>query len=205
MRVDIYRDEVDELLNQSPRIFNAEFNTEFRQSGTAFMRSFTRARLTGKGGLRVRRRVTKRPRGRGGVSIPAKARALGFSASLSGRDNMDGKRLRIRNSNPVTIAHEEGAIITPKKGDFLYVRVSNRAKARRAGVNIRRGQKPSVIRVRKVVIKPRLKFMAHFRGFVSTIVGRMGRRLKRAGERAQATAKRRAAARLRRGNQRGRS
>lgn len=175
--------QVDELVVKSPKIFNTEFNRGFTQTTTDFFRVFTRARLSGKTGIRVRRKVAKKPGRRGKISIPAKARAFGFSASLRNRKTLDRKQSLMRNSSPVAISHEDGAVIRPKRGKYLFVRVKSVAAARRAGVNVKRGNKPKLLRVRSVTLKPRLKFIATWNAYVATARSRLFKTLQRARDR----------------------
>jgi hypothetical protein len=186
------RDEIDALIDEAPKTFNAEMNREFARTGTDFFRQFQRERLSGKSGIQVRRRVRSRSPGRGGVAVPAKARAMGFNGILRVREKLDGKELLLRNSNPIAIAHEEGATIRPKKGQYLFVRIRNLAAARRAGVQIRRGRKPRVIRIRQVKLRPRLGFIASWTAYVRTAIQRLGQALERGSNRAIELAKRKA-------------
>lgn len=190
IEVEILKAEVDRLVKQSPKITNAEMNRGFTGSANEFYRVFTRERLSGKGGIRVRRKVVGGALKRGGVRVPARARAMGFGGFLLKRDILDGKTVVMRNTNPIALAHEQGAVITPKKGKHLFIPVKNLSAARRAGVKIGRGKRPKVIRVDAVRLKQRLKFILTWERFVPKVIDRLGKSLNRAKERIEAAARR---------------
>lgn len=174
-------------MREAPRAFNAEFNRSFARAAGDFYRTFTRERLR-KGGIQVRRRIAKK--GSGGVSIPAKARALGFRGVVVGRDAIHRKAALMSNSNPVAIIHEEGGTIRPRRKRFLFVRVRSVAALRRAGVPVKRGARPKVIKARSVTIRPRLGFIATWNAFLPQVRERMARSLRAAADRAVMLAKR---------------
>ena len=180
LKVVIDDSQVKALMRQSPKIFNQEFNRGFKGTMSAFAKAFVRERL-GKGGIRVRRKGSFPQRGK--VTIPVKARKLGFNGGLVGEPSLQRKAAFIRNSNPIAKAHEFGAVITPKKGRYLFIPVTSVAKARRAGVQIPRGKKPKVIRVKKVVIKPRLGFLKTWSAFAPEARRRLNKIVERAVER----------------------
>lgn len=180
LKVHIDDSQVKALMRESPKIFNQEFNRSFARIMGAFTRKFAKERL-GKGGIRVGRKGVFS--NRGGVKIALKARKLGFTGAFIGKGSLSGKAAVVRNSNPIAKAHEYGAVIRPSKGTHLFIPVRSVAKARRAGVNIPRGQKPKVIRVKKVVIKPKLGFFKTWRAFTPEATKRLGESLKRAAER----------------------
>lgn len=177
-------------MRESPRVFNSEFNRSLGRAGTAFYRKFARERLK-KGGVQVRRRVARRGAG-GGVSVPVKARALGFRGVVVGREKLHRKAALMRNSNPVALIHEEGGTIRPKRGPYLFVRVRSVAALRRS-VKVKRGQRPQVIRARRVTIRPKLGFLRTFRAFIPEARKRLADSLRRAAARAIERANRRAA------------
>ena len=187
LKIDIDDSQVKALLNQSPKIFNAEFNRGFSRTMGAFMRKFTKERL-GKGGIKSRRRGIFSQSG--GIFIPTKARKLGFSGRLENKKSLARKVASVRNSSPIAKAHEYGAVIRPKKGRFLFIGVKSVAKARRAGVSIPRGKKPKVLRVRSVTIKPRLGFLKTFRAFIPEAKRRLNESLQRAAKSAVKNARR---------------
>lgn len=178
-KVDIDDAQVKALLRQAPDVFNREFNRGFSRTMGAFYRKFTSERLK-KGGIQVRRKG--KTGGGGGVFVPKKARFFGFTGKLEGKQRLGGKVVIGANRSPVAKAHEFGATIKPKKGQFLFVRIGSAAAARRAGIKIKRGQKPTVIRVRRVVIKPRLGFLKTFRAFTNEATRRLGESLNRAAQ-----------------------
>jgi hypothetical protein len=180
--------EVRRLMRDAPRAFNAEFNRSFARGASDFYRKFTRERLR-KGGIQVRRRIAKKASG-GGVSVPVKARALGFRGVVVGRAELHRKAALMSNSNPVAVIHEEGGTIKPRRGPFLFVRVKNVAALRRSGVKVKRGARPKVLRVRSVTIRPRLGFMATWRAFIPELRDRFAKSLRAAADRAIVQAKR---------------
>lgn len=190
--VDILDQEAREVIRQAPRTFNAEFNRSLPRTLGEFMRSFTRTSLRGKGGIRVRRRVN-RVSSRGGPVIPAAARAIGFRGVLRRRGQLQGKEAAVRTTSPLAIIFEKGGVIRPRRGRFLTIQVDNVSAARRAGVRIRRGRRPRFIRVRSVRIRPRLRFFAQWRAFVPRARSRLFDSFKRARDRTQEQARRRAA------------
>lgn len=194
LKIDIDDAEVRAMLREAPEIFNREFNRGFQRTMGAFYRKFASARLR-KGGIQVRRGSARG--GGGGIFVPRKARLIGFTGKLDNPGRLHGKVAIAANRSPVAAAHEFGATIRPKRGKHLFVRVKSAAAARRAGVPVKRGQKPKVIRAKKVVIKPRLGFFATWREFQPEAVKRLGDVLKRA---AQATIRK--AKRARRGRRR---
>lgn len=179
------------MLREAPDIFNREFNRGFRLTMGAFYRRFAAERLR-KGGIQVRRRIARG--GRGGIFVPAKARALGFRGRMENTGRLGGKAAIASNRSPVAKAHEFGATIRPKRGKYLFIPVKSAAAARRAGVALKRGQKPKVLRVRRVTIKRRLGFFATWRAFRGEAIQRMGEALKRAAAATIRRAKRREAA-----------
>lgn len=186
----VVRDEaVLGAFQEAPRVLNSEFNRSFSRLGGAFYRRFARERLR-RGGIQVRRKIARG--GTGGISIPARARALGFRGFLLGRENLNGKAALLRNTNPVAYAHEVGATITPRRGKYLFLRVKNLSAARKAGVRIRRGEKPAVIRVRRVRIEARLGFFATWRAFLPEARIRVFRSLQEGVRRAVERGRRRA-------------
>jgi hypothetical protein len=187
-RVEINDREVKRLMRDAPRVFNAEFNRSFARAAGAFYKKFAKERLK-KGGIQVRRRLAKKASG-GGVSVPAKARALGFRGALLGRGELHRKAALMSNSNPVAVIHETGGTIRPRRGNFLFVRVKSVAALRRAGVKVKRGARPKVIKVRQVTIKPRLGFFSTWRAFLPELRQRLATSLKAASDRAVARAKR---------------
>ena len=187
----IDRAEVDRLMAQSPKIVNAEMNKAFVGTANEFYRVFTKERLSGKAGIRVRRKVAGGTKKRGGVRVPARARAMGFGGFLVKRGQLAGKVAIMKNTSKIAIAHELGAVIRPKKGKHLFIKVSNFAAARRGGVQIKRGRKPKVIRVKSVKLKPRLQFIATWNRFVPRAVARLGKGLQEAARRIERNAVRR--------------
>lgn len=188
LKIDIDDSQVKALMRQSPKIFNQEFNRGLARTMGAFTRKFAKERL-GKGGIQVRRRG-RFSQGGGGIFIPLKARKFGFVGNLSGKESLTRKVAVVRNNSPIAKAHEFGAVIQPKKGKFLFIGVKSVAKARRAGVNIPRGKKPKVIRVRRVVIKARLGFLKTFRSFIPEAKRRLNQSLQRAAQSAIKNARR---------------
>jgi hypothetical protein len=174
--------EARRLLLVTPKAFNSEFNTGMAAIGGAFYRKFGRERI-GKTGIRSRRRLaTKGKSKRSDVSVPNKVRALGFTGRINGKAQLAGKSLVMYSGSPVTYAHEFGATITPRRKRFLAVKVTNVSAARRAGVQIARGAKPKVLRVRKVVIKARLGFYRTWASFRAEANDRLHKIVARAKE-----------------------
>lgn len=178
------------MLRIAPKAFNSAFNRGFSSTMGAFTRKFARERLR-KGGVQVRRRTSGGGRS-AGVFVPRKMKALGFKGVLSGRKKLQRKFAEVRTRNPVAIAHEEGATIRPRRGNFLVIPVRNVSAARRAGVSIPRGSRPAFLRVRQVRLKARLQFLATFRRFQPEAIRRLNQALQRGAESAIRQAKRRA-------------
>lgn len=171
---------VTKFLEQDvPKIVNAEFNRGMAATMGAFSREFTKARLSG-GGITVRRRVRAKKKGRGQPFVPAKARAVGFTARLSPTERLQGKTATFRTSNPILIAHEEGAIIRPRRGRFLTIQVKK--KRQKKDRRFKRGT--VVARVRRVVLRARLGFDASWRQFIPQALDRMRKTRDRATDRA---------------------
>ena len=183
------------LMSVAPRTVNSEFNRGLGATMGAFMRVFDKqafgARSQGKIAVRRKGRFSS---GRGGVFIPAKSRKFGFKGSVEFRQSIDRKQAVVRNRSPVAISHELGAIIRPKRKKYLTLRIRSVAEARRRGVQIPRGGKPAVIRVKQVRIRPRLRFIATFIAFANEARTRLQHVLNRAAERSIQIAKARAAA-----------
>lgn len=189
LKIDIDDSQVKALMRESPKIFNQEFNRGLSRTMGAFARKFTKERLR-KGGIQVRRKGVFSKSG-GGISIPVKARKFGFVGRLDGKGSLNRKLAIVKNSSPVARIHEVGGTIHPGPGKkFLFIPVSSVAKARRAGVKIPRGKKPKVIKVKKVVIKPRLGFLKTFRAFIPEAKRRLNASLQRAVESAIRKARR---------------
>lgn len=109
--------------------------------GGVFLRAFA-PQLKGPG-IEMKRPGRSKKIGR--VSNPAVTRAAGFRGSVKGLRQIQGKRLVIRTSNPMMVAHEKGAVIRPKKpGLFgrllglgaggLAIKVRTAEQAARAGI-----------------------------------------------------------------------
>lgn len=172
-------DGVARMFRQAPKIFNSQMNRTFPTAASKFLREFSKARLK-KGIYQVRRRVKARRKATGQPSIPAKARAAGFTASVRGRQDLDKKEFRIRNRNPLITIREKGGVIRPKRGEYLYVRGDFRgrgAAARRTAFQARQAmrgkqyKRPIVAKVRQVVVAARLGFYSTWRGFRPTLRG----------------------------------
>jgi len=142
---------------------------------------------------------TRRKRGPTSVAIPRKARAMGFTGSVGPTKRLPGKILRLRSGSPVTHAHEFGA--RPQGHPWLYIPIRSQAEAKRLGISdfsrrrAKRGknkgqplQKPRMIRVRSVTIRPRLGFRRLWRAYERTISKRLHTTLTRIADRAEAAA-----------------
>lgn len=181
------------LLKVTPGELNREFNRGFGLTMGAFMRRFDKQAF-GKGKIKIRRSGAFKKR-KGGIFIPKRSRKFGFTGRVHGRKRLEGKVAEVKNRSPHADAHEYGATIRPKRGRYLIIPVagSNRnsvARARRAGVDIPRGQKPRFIKVRRVKIKARLGFHKTFRRFRPEAIRRFNVSVKRAIAASQRRAKR---------------
>ncbi len=168
------------LMKSGPKIMNQEFNRGFKSTMSRFMKVFSKQAF-GKGRFNVRRSGVFKTR-KGGITIPVKARKFGFVGRVHGTKSLQRKAAIVRNSAKFAVAHELGATIRPKRGKFLKIPVKSLAAARRAGVDIPRGKKPKFILVRKVRIKPRLRFIRTFGRFRGEAIRRLNKTLKRAAE-----------------------
>lgn len=180
LTVDIDDSEVRELMEKTPRAFNSEFNRSFKATMGAFNKKFARERLR-KGIVQVHRKISGG--GRRQVFMPKKMRAFGFAGRLFQEKRLNGKAASTSNKSKVAKAHEYGDVVTPPPGRrFLTIRVKSTAAARRAGVQVERGQNPRFLRVRSVVIKARLGFFTTWRSFIPEANQRMAKSLTRATE-----------------------
>lgn len=184
-------------LDTVPKVFNTEFNGGFRRLGGAFYRRFARERLR-KGGIQIRRQgASRRGGGRRRVSIPKKARLAGFRGFVARQGQLPDKSLLMGTRNPVMIAHEFGATITPKTSRYLAVQV-RRPSDRRKVSQVRRGRRrtrrrlPFPVFVRRVVLRPRLGFVDTWVTFQSEATERLEKIIERSVQRAQRRGRRRA-------------
>ena len=189
--------EAEAAVQAVPRKFNAALNRQFKAIGGEFGREFTTARLN-KAGVNIHRKAAVKKQG-GLVFLPRKMRLAGFKAVITGRDGLDGKKLSIRTSNPVMLAHELGATILPGgKGrrKWLAIPFSKQPK----GVSPEERREAFVIRsksglpilvtrsrgtgkkeklrglaflAKSVTMKPRLKYLATWDGYVPKALARL--------------------------------
>lgn len=95
------------LLGRFPKIANQEANRVYKAIMGDFMRAFTKARLR-KGIFNVKRKVRLRKGAGGNPFVPKKARLAGFVSILGGRGSIQGKYVRVKNSNPLILIREAG-------------------------------------------------------------------------------------------------
>lgn len=186
---DIDKKQFDLLMKVTPKTMNQEFNRGFKTTMGRFMKIFSKQAF-GKGRIDVKRTGAFKKK-KGGIAIPVKARKFGFVGRVHGTKSLHNKAAIVNNKAKFAVAHELGATIRPKKGKFLKIPIKSLAEARRAGVDIPRGKKPSFILVKKVRIKPRLRFLRTFGRFRGEAVRRLNKALKRAADGAIRRAKRR--------------
>lgn len=177
--------EVIQMMEASPRVANQEMNAAFRVAGGIFYRLFN-ARLSG-AGITVKRRVGRGKSGRGNIRVPAKARAMGFMARVSGMGNIQRKTLRMGTRNPAMVAHEFGAVIRARRTPFLRISIESRKEARATSQPTR--QLPFFIQARQVILRPKLGFYMTWGMARAPIL----ERLKRAAERIVRRASKRSA------------
>lgn len=165
---------VQRLFDDMPKVLNAQMNRTFPTAASAFLKHFVKTRLV-KGIYRVRRKARKAgKRAPGQPAVPAKARAAGFGAKVTGRKDLNRKAFSVRTSNPLLLIRETGGTITPKKGQWLYIRGDfkgrgatqrRKAYAERQRAAGSRYSRPIVARVRQVVQPAVLGFYSTWRGW----------------------------------------
>lgn len=171
----------ESLVKVMPDIMNQEFNRGLKNAMSRFMKIFSKQAF-GKGKINVRRNARFKRR-KGSITIPVASQKFGFVGRMHGTGSLQGKAAVVRNSAPFALSHELGATIRPKKGKFLKIPIKSVAEARRRGVDIPKGQKPKFLLVKKVKIKPRLRFHRTFRLFRNEAVRRLNKSLARAAKR----------------------
>jgi hypothetical protein len=169
MRVVVIDEGVSRMLNRAPKYANAEINKAFRKIGTVFMSRWANARLRGRPGIRVvsknKARRAKSRKGMLELAMPRVAKVMGFYSRILRSETLHEKELRMGTSNPVMLAHEEGARIT-RGSKWLSVLVRTPQGASRAAKSA--GGPVSVgdwLRVGSVDLPPRLGFRRAWRVF----------------------------------------
>lgn len=147
---------VDLLAREIPRAFATEMNRGYRRVASEFMKEFVRRQLR-PGIYGVRRRVRKPRTAPGQPSLPAKAYAAGFRASIRGTTRLERKSLSIQTRNPLLTIREFGGVIRPRRHKYLTLRITPRGRGRRAA--------PTIRRVRQVTVRPVLRLRDSWREF----------------------------------------
>ena len=114
------------MFREFPKIANSEMNRTYRQVASTFMKEFTSRRLR-KGVLNIERKGEKFKSRKGQPTLPRKALAAGFVATLFGKESLKAKGVKIKNSNPLVLLREGDTpakrTVKAKNKPWLYVRI----------------------------------------------------------------------------------
>lgn len=167
--------EVLRAMRQIPKVANQEMNRAYKRVVSSFAKDIT-PQVKAHFKLTPRSKAKKvHKKGKNRPSIPRDLQRRGYRAALFGSKRLQGKGAVIYSSSPLQVIREEGGVIRPKKGKYLFIRgkkgFTGRGKrdtANRKAQIARTGGRyrfPIVALVKRVVQPPVLGLSAAWSGY----------------------------------------